>query len=212
MKLLVKPANVATPIFDWVGIRFVTRYRFDCLLVAKYLRMHDVVAFPNVWPGRSRNTLIDVPRVRAEIAALAKSSSAGQLSEGERVEVLRRVVASWPVPTLPDDMRNPLSDVTYNSIHFTCRHSIRVQSPHATSLLAELSQRGARLGLPPDLLADVCDYAVRSAEIRFQFPFEVQILDIEAYERSRSGLASHDEYKERQRQQVKHRLCRHLPA
>ncbi len=45
-----------------------------------------------------------------------------------------------------------------------------------------------------------------STEINFFFPYEVQILDRESYERSRSGRASHATYKERQRQAVKERI------
>lgn len=41
---------------------------------------------------------------------------------------------------------------------------------------------------------------------RFLFPFELQILDQHSYELSRSGLAAHHVYKERQRQRVKERL------
>jgi hypothetical protein len=43
-------------------------------------------------------------------------------------------------------------------------------------------------------------------EVRFFFPYEVQIMDADAYERSRSGLASHEVYKARQRHAVKRRL------
>ncbi|MCB9676446.1 MAG: TIGR04552 family protein [Alphaproteobacteria bacterium] len=42
--------------------------------------------------------------------------------------------------------------------------------------------------------------------IRFFFPFEVQVLDEEAYRASRVGYASHEEYKERQRQAARHRV------
>lgn len=45
-----------------------------------------------------------------------------------------------------------------------------------------------------------------ASDIRFLFPFELQILDQPSYELSRSGLASHQVYKERQRQRVKERL------
>lgn len=43
-------------------------------------------------------------------------------------------------------------------------------------------------------------------ELRFFFPYEVQIMDRESYRISRSGLASHDEYKKRQRDSVRKRV------
>lgn len=47
-------------------------------------------------------------------------------------------------------------------------------------------------------------------EIRFFFPFEIQVLDEDSYQRSRSGYAAHDLYKERQRQAVRRRVLGHL--
>ena len=43
-------------------------------------------------------------------------------------------------------------------------------------------------------------------EIRFFFPFEIQILDQESYQQSREGLASHELYKARQREAVQRRI------
>lgn len=71
---------------------------------------------------------------------------------------------------------NPHSASSYHALQFTCRQMIRVPGEAGET------------------------------EIRFFFPFEVQIMDAESYQRSRSGYAAHDLYKERQRQAVRQRV------
>ena len=95
MKLLHKADNVAADIFDWVGMRFVTRERFDCLLVTKYLRVHNVINFAHVRPGRSRNTLIDIQAVKAEMERLDWEVRAGRLASYEKLQRLRETVRDF---------------------------------------------------------------------------------------------------------------------
>ncbi len=40
----------------------------------------------------------------------------------------------------------------------------------------------------------------------FYFPFEIQLMDRESYLKTREGLASHKEYKQRQREAVRKRV------
>jgi len=67
----------------------------------------------------------------------------------------------------------------------------------------------------PDV-SDACDQLLRTlnapSHIRFFFPFEVQITDARSYELSRSGDASHRQYKDRQRATVKERVLGRLLA
>ena len=175
LKLLHKPENVATDIFDHLGLRFVTVDRLDVLLVVRYLRAHHVVSFPNIKPSRSKNTLLDMEFVRAEVQDLLAS---GRDPE-ECAELLRVRVESSAYPNATVLM-NPHSDVGYHAIQFTCRHYVRVADP----LSAPSSGR----------------------ELSFFFPYEVQITDRASFEATRSGLASHEEYRRRQRDIVRHRV------
>lgn len=159
LKLLHKSENVASDVFDRVGVRFVTFSRVDALRVVRYLRVHNVIIFANIKPTRSRNSLIDLAQI--DLANLGDAQVAAMSDD------------DLPYPGAPDP-DNPFSSVSYRSIQFTCRQLIR--------------SRGAR----------------------FFFPFEVQILDIESYEASRSGLASHAEYKKRQRDAGRHRVLGRL--
>jgi uncharacterized protein (TIGR04562 family) len=201
MKLLHKAENVAADVFDWLGVRFVTRHRFDTLLVVRYLRENHVVMFANVKPGRSRNTLVDLERVRHQMADVSDDVRAGRVPEYERLSTLRTRVAQTEYPGSPEPTYNPYSSVAYHSIQFTCSQQIRVPNPHLGMIDHVMKQRTRAATVRKMLERFGVD-----TEVRFFFPYEVQIMDADAYERSRSGLASHEVYKARQRHAVKRRL------
>ena len=175
MKLLQKPENVATDVFDRLGVRFVTRDRFDALRVADYLSLQSIVMFANIKPSRSRNTLVDIDRLQAELASLP----AVDQRDAEAVQrATRRLAEQLPPPEQPEQPENQFSSREYQSIQFTCRQRIRIRRDEE--------------------------------EIDFFFPFEVQILTRQSFENSRTGRASHEEYKRRQRLAVRRRVLKGL--
>lgn len=205
MKLLHKVENVAADVFDQIGLRFVTRERFDALLVVRYLRTQNVIVFGNVKPSRSRNTLIDVEWLRREMEDLDERVHLGELQDEDRLRALRQSVRSLPFPMSLEGHSNPHSSTFYRSVQFTCRQQIRVPNP-----LAEHVER-ALAGLPDtdaaqQVSAALQEHLLREQDIRIFFPFEVQVLDEEAWQLSRSGLAAHDIYKARQRETVRRRV------
>ncbi len=171
LKLLHKSENVATDIFDRIGLRFITKNRFDALLVVRYLRIHNIIMFANVKPSRSRNTLIDLEELENEIQSLSN------FDREEALEEIRQRVENRDYPGPPEPSYNPYSNANYHSIQFTCRQLIRVNEPERA---------------------------------RFFFPFEIQILDEQSYKKSRSGYASHELYKERQRDAARTRVLGEL--
>lgn len=201
MKLLHKAENVSADVFDWIGLRFVTEHRFDALLVARYLRSQNVIMFANVRPGRSRNTLLDVAAVKERMAQVNEDVRAGRLAEYERWQRLRDLVADMPYPEEPGKSYNPFSASMYHSIQFTCSQQIRVNNPHLVNFQRALSQAGRF-----DMLSRAFDRLRVQPTFSFFFPFEVQVMDHDSFERSRNGRASHGEYKARQRHAVKRRL------
>ncbi len=222
LKLLQKAENVAAEIFDWIGVRIVTQDRFDALLAAKYLRLHNVVVFTNVRPGRSRNTLIDSTRMREEMKKLDELARAGKIAQHEKLGRAREIARSLPYPTKGVRSANPFSLSTYHSIQFTVSQQVRVPNPylggvskviggidrlaHTTTRkksiapIDKLAQSGA------NTLARTLQKAHLHSEVKFFFPYEVQILDKDTFIESRSGRASHAVYKARQRYAVKKRL------
>ena len=123
LKLLHKAENVAADVFDYVGLRFVTRDRLDALLVVRALRMQNIIMFANVKPSRSRNTLVDLDRLEAWFDAHPEPD----------LEVLRAEVRGWPAPA-GDPRRNRYSDAAYQSLQFTCRQRIHVTDPSGRPL------------------------------------------------------------------------------
>ncbi len=123
LKLLHKPENVASGIFDRIGVRFITKNRFDALLVVRYLRRHNIVMFANVKPSRSRNTLVDIPLLENALNKLHG------LSRDEALTEIRKQVAASDYPGPAQPSYNPYSNANYHSIQFTCRQLIRVDEP-----------------------------------------------------------------------------------
>lgn len=145
LKLLHKAENVAADVFDYVGLRFVTRDRLDALLVVRALRTNNMIMFANVKPSRSRNTLMDLDRLETWFAANPEPD----------LEALRREVQTW-APPAGDPERNRYSDAAYRSLQFTCRQRIHVTDstgrplrfffPFEVQILDEESYRISREG------------------------------------------------------------------
>lgn len=195
LKLLQKPENVATDIFDRVGVRFVTRDRLDAIMLVHYLWSHHVVMFANIKPSRSRNTLLNLDWLGQQFERIQRQDQlrGDPQSYAEQREALRVALADQAYPDAPARGYNVFSSSAWRSIQFTCRHLVRVDNPF----------RSEQRYYAPGSAA-----AARSEprELRFFFPFEVQILDQASYQLSRSGRASHEVYKARQRTAVKARV------
>ncbi|MFT7621759.1 MAG: hypothetical protein ACI9WU_000924, partial [Myxococcota bacterium] len=76
-------------------------------------------------------------------------------------------------------------------------------NPHSASEYHSIQVTCRRLVRIPSLNA---------GELRFFFPYEIQIMDAPSWEQTRSGRASHSDYKGRQRATVKRRVLRELLA
>jgi uncharacterized protein (TIGR04562 family) len=158
----------------------------------RYLRSHYVVLFANVKPSRSRNTLIDFDVLRENQRLLDELRLSGRLTDIEYLDALRQCVRDSPYPVPVETVHNQFSAVEYHSIQFTCRQLIRIREKDATVLSGAFPAVGKA--------------AVGPGEVRFFFPYEVQIMDQRAYAHSRSGLAAHSIYKRRQRDSVRKRV------
>lgn len=208
LKLLHKPENVAEDIFDRVGIRFVTVTRLGALRVVKYLKDKMVVMPPNIKPSRSRNTLVDIERFRAELSEALARAEAGELSEERLLEELH--AACVPPGSIKD---NPHSSEFYQAIQFTCRQLIKLRNPlyedlrELKNLVKQKTAQGG-LGGMEDLVrgADRIDLRYLSKEVRFFYPFEVQVVDVQSNEDNEKGRSAHSEYKKAQVQTALRRV------
>jgi uncharacterized protein (TIGR04562 family) len=193
LKLLHKPENVAEDIFDRVGIRFITHSRLDALRVVKYLKDKMIIIPPNIKPSRSRNTLIDVSNFRSQVEGLVAQAEAGKISEADLCSALEQ--AAYPPSTNPD---NPHSSEFYRAIQFTCRQLIKLKNPLYDNLrdIKTLAKTEVKEDLQKAI--DRIDLKYVQREIRFFYPFEVQVMDEKSAEDNEKGRSAHSEYKKAQ--------------
>ena len=123
LKLLNAAENVGAGVFDWLGVRFVTRRTVDALLVVRYLRRHKIISFPNIVPRRCRNSLVDLNAL--EPAILAAEASGGTIEQ--KITKLR--AADRPPAPRQHSEHNSHSASDYRSIQFTCRELVRLPRP-----------------------------------------------------------------------------------
>ena len=212
LKLLHKRDNVAETLYDYLGVRLVTNRRIEAVLVAKLLSEANMVVYPNAYPARARNTLIDLAAIKANLSPLLAELRAGRLSP-EDFDIALAAVDAGPKPDADEGGQkrrgsaNPHSASAYQAIQLTGRQLVRVPASRlglaerlgpGTGVLGSLRGELATLLVGP--AADPGDPGLGEEYQESFFPFEIQILDREAFAASQSGEATHDRYK---RSQVK---------
>jgi uncharacterized protein (TIGR04562 family) len=203
IKLLHKPENVAEDIFDRVGLRFVTQTRLGALRVVKFLKERMIVVPPNVKPSRSRNTLVDIEDFRGQLTDLLIQVDRGELGEADLVEALERA-AHGPATSAA----NPHTSEFYRAIQFTSRQLIKLRNPLYSDLkeLKAISRLTGAAGPDIQRVIDRIDLKYLQKEVRFFYPFEVQVLDIRSHEENEKGRSAHSEYKRSQLQTALRRV------
>lgn len=180
IKTMSKPETVALDLFDKVGIRFVTNTIFDAFRVVKFLRAENIIAFANVVPHQSKNTLYPTNIFLDVVDKILASKKPVQPDEVEDQlrEALKKDEESGESRAKYKVKHNPYSDQEYKVIKFIARSLINVGD-----------SRGA---------------------LRFFYPYEIQIMDYQTYVGNLSGTASHGEYKKRQRKAARDRALGEL--
>jgi uncharacterized protein (TIGR04562 family) len=195
LKLLHKPENVAEDIFDRVGIRFIAKTPLGALQVVKYLKDKMIIMPPNIKPSRSRNTLIQLEDFRAQLAdILGKADRNGLLEE----QILGELETAAHPPSVNPE--NPHSSEFYRAIQFTCRQLIKLRNPLYDEL-REIKTLSRSRPTDEELskAIDRIDLKTIQREIRFFYPFEVQVVDQRSAEENEKGRSAHSEYKRAQR-------------
>lgn len=212
LKLLHKPENVAEELFDRVGIRFVTPTRAGCLRVVRYLKDHHIVIPPNIKPSRSRNTLVDVEGTRQRWKEAVANAERENWSR-EKLEAALDAAVEFQRGDSSESAlaeANPHSGDSYRALQFTGRQLIKLQNPlfqdirEIRALAKELDQAGALART-----INRIDMKFVQKEIRFFYPFEVQVLDQESFIQNEQGRAAHGAYKRAQLQTALKRVMGH---
>ncbi|MGZ3708732.1 MAG: TIGR04552 family protein [Bdellovibrionota bacterium] len=196
LKLLHKPENVAEDIFDRVGIRLITETPLGALRVIKVLKDRMVVMPPNIKPSRSRNTLVDLDDFRAQLGDLLARAERDEFDEQQ---LLRQLEPAAHVPAVNPE--NPHSSEFYRAIQFTCRQLIKLRNPLYEEI-KEIKGQAKGKSIPEELARaiDRVDFKNVQREIRFFYPFEVQVVDVKSNEENEKGRSAHSEYKKAQLQ------------
>lgn len=211
LKLLHKPESVADEIFDRVGIRFVTPTPFSALRVVKYLKDAMIVMPANIKPSRSRNTLIDIDQFRGKLESAMVMFESGEITEDTLIESLE---SSCKAPVSLSE--NPHSSQFYRAIQFTARQLIKLENPIYEDL-KELKAATKNRALPFEVeelgkLIERIDLKYVQREVRFFYPYEVQVMDETSQKENERGLSAHSEYKRAQIQTAMKRVMQGLIA
>lgn len=200
IKLLHKVENVAEELFDRIGVRFICENKHDALRIVKFLHDNHIILAHNVKPSRSLNTLINTNKFRKEYRSIIKKSIRNNLSEEEFFEHVDQACIgdSMDMKNI-NNGTNEHTNKNYKSIQFTCRQLIKYKDPFISEFL-KLRNFAKETDDKTDFMNKVLSMDISSIgrDIRFFYPFEVQIVDKEGHENNTQGLASHAKYKKSQ--------------
>lgn len=210
LKLLHKKESVAEDLFDRIGVRFITKNKLDAMRLLKFLFKNHIVILNNIKPSRSINTLIDLKAVKAKNYSLVKKAIRNQISEENYKSELISLFESSVPPLEKINYKNEHSLEGYRAIHLTSRQLIKYKNPFARKFL-ELRKEAKKIlkETPDSLLAEKIiglDSKHLTKELRFFYPYEIQITDIKSHLENTKGEASHQEYKKQQIKSASERL------
>ncbi len=209
LKLLHKKANVTETIYDLIGMRIVTRNLCDVLVVVKFLRDFHMVTFANCNPSRARNSLMDVESFRHNVETLKVMLDNQKISPSEFSSLLQSVTRHLEKNTA---RINPHSGHNYRSIQLTCRQLIRMPSRSSIwqKKLVDFIEKHEIKGDHISILQDIArllklDNEKSRRHLGF-FPFEIQVMDEETFQKNMLGDANHGRYKQSQIKSARRRV------
>ncbi|MEK7690412.1 MAG: TIGR04552 family protein, partial [Bdellovibrionota bacterium] len=172
-----------------------TRTRLDAVRVVKFLRDQNILIAPNIKPSRSRNTLVDTQALKEEVQRLISSGAWTSMNDIDFDQTLDDVAHLQRV----NRDGNPHTSLHYRAIQFTARQLIKVVNPIYEDV-RELKAVARQKPLPEEAakILERMNLRYSQRDIRFFYPFEVQITDQKSAQENEAGLSSHVEYKRSQ--------------
>lgn len=210
IKLLHKAENVAEELFDRIGVRVITKTRFDSLLAVKFFVENNVIIPHNIKPSRSVNTMVNLDNFRRRHSEILRMALRNNLSEERFLQALNREIMENGLYSKNSD-RNLHSKKGYQSIQFTCRQLIKYKNPFMTEF-HDLRKLAKKADESDELRKKILsmDFSLIARDVRFFYPFEVQVVDVDAHKQNTEGEASHQEYKRSQKISAMKRVFRDL--
>ncbi|WP_324767036.1 TIGR04552 family protein [Pokkaliibacter plantistimulans] len=111
-KLLHKPGNLASEVFDRLGVRLVTHDIFSAVLLIQFLRSRAIIMLANQLPERTRNSLAELDEIH-RLYGISSSYIVESANETMGLEGSRG---------------NPFSDRTFRMFKFVERLILRMPS------------------------------------------------------------------------------------
>ncbi len=210
IKLLHKRENVAEELFDRIGVRFVTKTKIDSLRVMKFLYQHYIVMVNNIKPSRSHNSLVNMEEFRKGYFKVLKESLKANMNEAAFATKMEELAESCSVYA-NSEAENIHTSSEYRAIHFTSRQLIKYRNPFLKQF-NEVKRLAKQEGGESELARKVLglDTSSIARDVRFFYPYEVQITDEKSHQKNTEGEASHVEYKKSQLMSAMKRLFRPL--
>lgn len=206
IKLLHKQENVAEELFDRIGVRIITYNKLDALRVIKFLHRNHVIMINNIKPSRSQNTLVDLQMLRMKIFSLYKEAIRNNMPEEMFYQRLNSLIEDCsPIKATHENIH---SLEEYRAIHFTGRQLIKYRNPFMASFNEVRKQALKDRENPVSQALLHLDTSAISRDVRFFYPFEVQLTDYESHLKNTQGEASHNEYKRSQLRSAMKRIFR----
>lgn len=204
IKLLHKKENVAEELFDRIGIRFITKTKIDCLRLMNFLHQNHIINVTNIKPSRSQNSLLNLDAFKDGHKNLMRDALKTKMSEEDYVKRLEDLAEKAGHKSISN---NDHSSKTYSAIHFTCRQLIKYRNPFYREFLA-LKKFAKKTDKDSEITKKLSsiDTSSIARDIRFFYPFEVQITDEKSHKENSDGTASHQEYKKSQLVSAMNRL------
>lgn len=199
IKLLHKSENVAEELFDRIGVRIITKSKFDSIRTIKFLLQNYIIVPHNIKPSRSLNYLFDLEDFKKEYSCLFREALKGDIDETSFLLQMENFLENSKPKTGPSSERNLHTNKSYRAIQFTCRHLIKYKNP----LLHKLNEVRSFIKNNSDEteLAKMImslDTSLIVKDIKFFYPYEVQIIDEKSRQNNSTGEASHKGYKKQQ--------------
>lgn len=205
IKLLHKADSLVEEIYDRIGFRLVTETKFEAIRAVRLMLERNIISLPNVRPGRSRNRLMDMTRLRGELdritAALKKTPN---LPDVEMEKMLRRLERRIGFRRIGRNLINPHSSEFYRAIQFTCREMVKVRNP-LHQMYTTLAEKLENLHGGMQILTESFPKPPKPNDYVF-FPYEIQIMDVKAYADSIFGKSNHEEYRRKQLDTARNRV------
>lgn len=169
IKLLAKPDALAVKVFDKIGVRFITKSIFDSFQVIRFLVEENLISFPQIMPDQSSNNMYPVAEFIAVCERLKKKYPTEHKLTSKNIDrLLLKKIGNQSAFLGLFRKENPHSSKDFRYIKFITRQLIKIQPSGGGKAFS------------------------------FFYPFEVQIMNDEAFKKIHSGDSDHSSYKNRQ--------------